>query len=280
MEKIIEISCLEHIYPDKTVIELCGLEFTVEKGEKVALLGPNGGGKTTLIKHITGLLSSKTGNIKVFGVDPSKDFGKIRHKIGVVFQNAEEQLLGPTVIDDVMFSPLNYGYNKQIAKDMAEAILDRLNIFHLKDKVIHYLSGGEKRKVALAGALIMNPELLILDEPFAALDLKAQRELIKLINSISAEKGLSVVVSTHDVELVCEFADTMYLISSKNKISKKGKPTEIFALDDELNHYNLEKPPILKLFSALKSQGIDIGTPLTIEDAAAVIADVINSKKH
>lgn len=278
MEKIIEISCLEHIYPDKTTVEICGLEFTVEKGEKVAILGPNGGGKTTLIKHITGLLSSKKGNVKVFGVDPSKEFHKIRHKIGIVFQNAEEQLIGPTVIEDIMFSPLNYGYNKQIAKDMAEAILDRLNIYHLKDKIIHYLSGGEKRKVALAGALVMNPELLILDEPFAALDLKAQKELIQLINSISSERGLSVVVSTHDVGLVCEFADMMYLISSKHKISQKGRPSEIFTLDDELNKYNLEKPPILKLFNALKAKGIDIGNPLTIEEAADIIACVINTR--
>lgn len=278
MEKIIEISCLEHIYPDKTSVELCGLEFSVEKGEKVAILGPNGGGKTTLIKHIIGLLSSKKGNVKVFGFDPSKDFNKIRYKIGIVFQNAEEQLLGPTVIEDVMFSPLNYGYNKQIAREMSESILDRLNIYHLKDKIIHYLSGGEKRKVALAGALVMNPELLILDEPFVALDLKAQKELIKLINSISEERRMSVVVSTHDVSLVCEFADMMYLISSKNKISKKGKPSEIFKLDDELSHYNLEKPPILKLFNALKAKGIDIGNPLTIEEAANIIAGVINTR--
>lgn len=275
MGKIIEIRCLEHIYPDKTAIELCGLEFIVEKGEKVALLGPNGGGKTTLIKHITGLLTARKGNVKVFGVNPAKDYDKIRHRIGVVFQNAEEQLFGPTVIEDIMFSPLNFGYSNKISRQMAEEILYKMNIFHLKDKLIHYLSGGEKRKVALAGALVMNPELLILDEPFSALDQKSQKELIKLINSITGEKSISIVISTHDVELVSDFADTMYLISSKNKLSRKGTPKEIFSLDKELENYNLEKPSVLKLFELLKEKGLDLKTPSNLEEAANFIIESI-----
>ena len=152
MEKIIEISCFEHVYPDKTKIELCGIEFIVCKGEKVALLGPSGGGKTTLIKHVLGLLTPSHGEIRVFGVDPYKEYNKIKKRIGVVLQNVDEQLIGPTVLEDVMFSPLNYGHSQEESKEMALKILEQFGISDLKDKIIHYLSGGEKRKVALAGA--------------------------------------------------------------------------------------------------------------------------------
>ena len=277
MDKIIEINCLEHIYPDKTKVELCGIEFLVNKGEKVALLGPNGSGKTTLIKHILGILAPSNGQVLVFGINPSKDFDRIRSKIGIVLQSVEEQLIGPTVIQDIIFSPLNFGYSKKESLELAEKIMGELEITHLKDKIIHYLSGGEKRKVALAGALILSPELLILDEPFSALDVKSQKELINIINKISKEKQISVVISTHDVELVSEFADTMYLIS-KNQISRKGSPSEIFGLKEDLKNYNLEEPAIVKLFNVLKKEGFNLGNPLSVSDAAELLINSLNSK--
>jgi cobalt/nickel transport system ATP-binding protein len=272
MDKIIEISCFEHIYPDKTKIELCGIEFVVNKGEKVAILGPNGGGKTTLIKHILGILTPSHGQIRVFGVDPAKEFKKIRKRMGIVLQSVDEQLIGPTVIDDIMFSPLNYGHSRKESLDMAHEIMEALEISHLEDKVIHYLSGGEKRKVALAGALVLNPELLVMDEPFSALDLKSQRELICLINRISRDKNISVVISTHDVELVAEFADTMYLISAKNGISRKGTPEEILYLNHELQYYHLDEPDIVKLFNILKDKGYALGNPVTVKEAVDILS--------
>lgn len=279
MNRIVEISCFEHIYPDKTRIEMCGIEFIVNKGEKVAILGPNGGGKTTLIRHILGVLTPSHGNIKVFGVDPAKDFDKIRQKMGVVLQSVEEQLIGPTVLDDILFSPLNYGYSKAQSIDMAKQVMEQLGILHLKDKIIHYLSGGEKRKVALAGALVLNPELLVLDEPFSALDLKSQRELINLINRVSEERKISVVISTHDVELVAEFADTMYLISSKKGISRKGTPQEILNLKEELKNYNLDEPDIVKLFNILNKQGFSLGSPITVDEAASILTRILDDKQ-
>jgi len=272
MEKIIEISCFEHTYPDKTKIELCGIEFTVCKGEKVALLGPSGGGKTTLIKHILGLLTPSNGQIRVFRVDPYKDYDKIRQRIGVVLQNVDEQLIGPTVLEDIMFSPLNYGLSKEESKEVSLKILDQFGISDLKDKIIHYLSGGEKRKVALAGALVLHPELLVLDEPFSGLDIKSEKEFIKLINKICEEMRISVVISTHNVELVSEFADTMYLISSKNHLSTKGSPREILYREKELKDYNLEEPTIVKLFQTLKKTGFNPETnPINIEEAVEAL---------
>ena len=277
MDKIVEISCISHTYPDKTCIEICGIEFVVNKGEKIALLGPNGSGKTTLIKHILGILTPSHGQVKVFGFNPSKDFNKIRHRMGVVFQSVEEQLIGPTVIDDIMFSPLNYGIKRDEALELACSIMEKLKITHLRNKIIHYLSGGEKRKVALAGALVMSPELLIMDEPFSALDIKSQRELIDIINNISEDLNISFIISTHDVELVSEFADTMYLISSKNQISKKGTPREIFNLKNELKNFNLEEPCVIKLFNKLKEAGIDIGNPINVNEAAEILTQKLNT---
>lgn len=278
MERIVEISCLEHIYNDKTKVEICGIEFVVNKGENVAVLGPNGGGKTTLIKHILGILTPSQGKVRVFGLDPRINFEKIRQRLGVVLQSVEEQLIGPTVLEDIVFSPLNYGYHPDEAVHLAEQIMKRLDIFHLKNKVIHYLSGGEKRKVALAGALILNPELLIMDEPFASLDVLSQKELISIINNISKEKGMSVIVATHDIELVGEFADTMYLISSRKGISKKGTPREILKLEEELKDFNLEVPTVVRLFNELKKEGLDLGTPLNIAEAKDALLTRLGKK--
>lgn len=275
MEKIVEINCLEHIYPDKTKVELCGIELSINRGEKVALLGPSGSGKTTILKHITGLLSPSLGTVKVFGIEPSKDYSKIRSKIGVVLQNVEEQLIGPTVLEDVMFSPLNYGISKKQSLEMAEKILAELDITHLKDKIIHYLSGGEKRKIALAGALVMKPELLALDEPFSGLDIKSQRSYISLIEGYCRENQISVIISTHNVELISEFADTMYLISSKNNLSRKGTPKELFDQPEEMKKFNLEEPVIVKLFNRLKQSGISLKTPANFEDAANILLEKI-----
>ncbi|HSA06616.1 MAG TPA: energy-coupling factor ABC transporter ATP-binding protein [Candidatus Gastranaerophilales bacterium] len=276
MEKIVEIHCLEHIYPDKTKIEMCGIDLLINQGEKVAILGPSGSGKTTLLKHITGLLSPSSGTVKVFGVDPAKEYNKIRNKVGVVLQNVEEQLIGPTVIEDIMFSPLNYGFSVEKSREMAEKILSELDIIYLKDKIIHYLSGGEKRKVALAGALVMNPKLFVLDEPFSGLDIKSQKNYVQLINDYAKEKLISVVISSHDVELMSSFADTVYLISSRNHVSRKGSPKELFSQPEELRKYNLEEPAIIKLFNSLKENGIDIEIPLSQEEAVKLLIEKIN----
>lgn len=275
--KIVEINCLEHIYPDKTRVELCGIGIVVNQGEKVAVLGPSGSGKTTLLKHIIGLLTPSEGSVRVFGVAPAKDYRKIRQKIGVILQNVEEQLIGPTVIEDVMFSPLNYGYSRAEAGAMAEKILEELGITHLKDKIIHYLSGGEKRRVALAGALVMEPELLVLDEPFSGLDIRTERAYISLINGYAREKNISIIISLHNVEVVPDFADTVYLISSKNVISRKGTPDEVFAQAEELRKFNLEEPVLIKLFNRLRERGILLEPTADVERAAAILSDYLDS---
>ena len=238
---VVKVHCISHTYQDKTEIKICGLDFLVRRGEKVAILGPNGCGKSTLLKHILGILVPKEGEVEVFGLNPSKEFEKIRKRIGVVLQELDEQIIGPTVYDDIIFSPLNYGFKMEEVEDLANRIMQRLGISHLKDKIPHYLSGGEKKKVALAGALILEPELLILDEPFSNLDPRSEEEIIQILKEINLSRKTILITALHDVELVSEIADTLYLMSSKGELSEKGESKEILKNHQLLERYNLRR---------------------------------------
>ena len=240
-EIIVKVHCISHTYQDKTEIRICGLDFLVGKGEKIAVLGPNGCGKTTLLKHILGILVPKEGEVEVFGLNPAEEFEKIRKRIGVVLQEVDEQMIGPTVYDDVIFSPLNYGYSIEEAEKMADGVMQRFGISHLKDKIPHYLSGGEKKKVALAGALILEPELLILDEPFSNLDPKSEEDIIRILKEINLSRHTTLITALHNVGLVSEIADSLYLMNSKGELSEKGESKEILKNTQLLERYNLKR---------------------------------------
>lgn len=265
-DEIVRVSCLKHVYPDKTEVSLCGLDFVVRRGERVAVLGPNGSGKTTLLAHLTGLLSPLEGEVSVLGAEPRKDFRRIIKKIGVVFQRVDEQIIGPTVWDDVAFSPRNHGLPRDEVSHRVEAALTEVGILHLKDKMPHYLSGGEKKKVALAGALVMEPELLILDEPFDGLDPRSRNEILDLLNAHSRARGTALVVTTHDVNLVPAIADTVYVMR-KGEILASGKPLDIFQRSDLLRQANLEPPALVQLFGELRREGFGVTVPVDLPDA-------------
>lgn len=267
MEPIIRVSCIRHTYPDRTSVHLCGLDFVVLPGRRVVVLGPNGSGKTTLLSHILGLLAPDEGTVRVLGVDPAREFSRIRERIGVVFQNVDQQIIGPTVYDDVSFSPRNYGYTEKETERMADEIMDELGVAPLRDKVCHYLSGGEKRKVALAGALVLRPDLLVLDEPFEGLDPRSKGDLVALLNRIHQERGMTIVLSTHDINLVPPMADEVYLLVAGGEIRHRGKPEEIFAEPARLREANLEAPILTEVFQGLRERGIPVSIPITPSDA-------------
>ena len=266
-ERIVEVDCITHVYPDMTKVQICGLDFIVNQGERVSILGSNGCGKTTLLKHLLGVLVPKDGSVKVFGVDPGKEYKKIRERIGVVMQDVDEQILGPTVHDDILFAPLNYGMERARAESLVKKVIERLNIESIQGKIVHYLSGGEKKKVALAGALVMEPDLLILDEPFTGLDPASRRDLIKTLNELNREKGISFIMTLHEVDLVAEVTDILYLMHGHGDLSERGKPEEIFGRFRDIEGFNLEEPTLTKLFKGLKKEGLDFGFPLRIDEA-------------
>jgi cobalt/nickel transport system ATP-binding protein len=270
-ERVVEIECITHIYPDLTKVQICGLEFIVNQGERVAILGANGCGKTTLLKHLVGILVPKDGTVKVFGMDPGKAYSKIRQRIGVVMQDVDEQILGPTVHDDILFAPLNYGMPRSEAETLAREAIQRLNIESIQGKIVHYLSGGEKKKVALAGAMVLKPDLLILDEPFTGLDPVSKKDLVKVLNELNRERKVTIIMTLHEVDLVPDVADVLYLMHGHGDLSERGTPEEIFGRVEDLEQYNLEEPTLIRLFKGLKKEGLDFGDPLRVDEGIQAI---------
>lgn len=279
MEELVRVSDLEYKYPDGTTLHFCGIDFVVHKGERVVILGPNGSGKSTMLFHLLGLFRPSHGEIRVLGVNPSEDYIKIRERIGVLVQNVEEQIIAPTVWDDISFSPRNYGYKREDIKKLVEDVMEKLDIKHLRDKVPHYLSGGEKTKVGLAGALVTQPELLILDEPFEGLDPTCRMDLISLLKRINAENQTALILSTHNIDTVPLIADTVYLMAAGGEIVAKGSPKEIFSEIKLLAGCHVEPPVLGALFLEMKKYGIDLDVSLTVEEAARIIASELGSFK-
>ena len=266
--EVVRISCVRHTYEDGTSVHLCGLDFLAHKGARVAVLGPNGAGKTTMLFHILGLLKSEEGEVRVFGIDPSVEWTSIRRRIGVVLQNVDEQLLAPTVFDDVAFSPRQYGLPEAEVRTRAERALGLLGIAHLADRVPHNLSGGEKRKTALAGALVMDPELLVLDEPFEGLDPESRSSLLDLLGVLSRDHGMTIVLTTHDIDTVPEFADYAYVLGPGGRIALTGTPEELFAGADVLAEGNIKPPILAELFARLRERDASApGPALSIAEA-------------
>ena len=279
MEEIVRISCITHVYPDSTQVKLCGLDFVVRKGERVVIIGPNGSGKTTLLYHVLGLLSPNEGDVKVFGHNPAREYDKIREKIGVVLQNVEDQIIAPTVEDDVSFSPRNYAYPKHGIEHLVDEALAELGIGHLRNKVCHYLSGGEKRKVALAGALVLKPELLVLDEPFEGIDPMSRRELAALLNRLNKKWGMAIIMSTHDINIVSKMADYVYVLGPGGQIMVRDTPADIFARTEFYHKARLDFPILIELFKELKEKGLPVGLPTDVTDAAEQIARLVRQKE-
>jgi len=273
-DAVVSVSCLKHIYPDTTEIHMCGLDFVVNRGERVVVLGGNGSGKTTLLFHILGLLKPDEGKVSVFGINPAEQYNTIRERIGVLLQNVDDQILSPTVWDDISFSPRNYGYEKDEISRMVEQIITELGIQHLRDKICHYLSGGEKRKVALAGALVMRPKLLILDEPFEGLDNRSRTELVGLLNAYN-EAGMTIIMSTHDLNLVASFADRVYVLARGRGVISAGSPSSIFMQADALRETNIDPPLLTELFVKLRERGVSIEVPVRIDQAVDDLVRII-----
>lgn len=271
-EPIIRVSCVRHTYPDRTEVHICGLDFVVRKGERVVVLGPNGCGKSTLLFHALGLLEPREGEVQVFGVNPARHFNRIRERVGVLMQNVDDQIIAPTVWDDVSFSPRSYGYDAAEVDRMVERALERVGISHLSHKVCHYLSGGERRKVALAGALVLEPELLVLDEPFQGLDPASRADLVGLLNQLHRLHGVTLVIATHDVNVVKAMADVVYVLAGRGEIIAHGTPEEVFRDAAGLKRANVEPPVLAELFQRLEELGVGLGRPLSVEDAAQALA--------
>ncbi|NIP39172.1 MAG: ATP-binding cassette domain-containing protein [Candidatus Dadabacteria bacterium] len=272
MDEVVRISDLSFSYIDGVSIRYEGIDFLVKRGEKAAILGPIGSGKSTLLQHILGLLKSNEGLIEVFGHDPAKESSQIRRRIGTLLQNVDQQIIAPTVGDDICFSPRNYGMDEAETQKRVNYLMERLDITHLRDKVPHYLSGGEKTKVGIAGALAHKPELLILDEPFEGLDPVCRNDLVSLLNEIGKNENTSIIISTHNINVVPMIAEVVYIIAEGGTIIAKGTPEEIFTQVEMLRGCHIEPPVLSALFYELKNMGIELDHSFDIKEAASIIS--------
>jgi len=211
---IINLTDISFSYPgEPEVLDKLNLQFS--RNEKTGLMGPNGSGKTTLFHIIMGLLKPLSGNIEIFGkpAKEEKDFIDVRKRIGLLFQDADDQLFSPTVLEDVAFGPLNLGKSKDEAIDIARKTLEFLDLAGFEDRITYKLSGGEKRLVSLATVLAMEPEILLLDEPTTGLDEKTKTKIKKILR----ELDLSYILISHEFDLLSEITDSIYTMD-KGKI--------------------------------------------------------------
>ncbi len=277
MNPTVRVNCLKHVYPDRTEVDLCGLDFVVPEGERVVILASNGAGKTTLINHILGFLSPLEGTVEVMGMSPKKDFHIIRKNIGVIFQNVDEQIIGPRVYDDIAFTPRNDGLGKEEVDKKVKKIAQELGITDLLNKIPHYLSGGQKKKVALAGAMVMNPKLLVLDEPFESLDPRSKQEMVKRLKEINQQYKTTMIITTHDINLVPEIADLIYVVDQGHVVAK-GNYQEVFSNYEGMIKANLDIPILMELFSRLNRKGYSLKLPKNVEEAEKLLLEAINPK--
>ena len=233
---MIRVEGLHYRYPDGTVV-LKGIDFTIHDGEFLLICGPNGSGKTTFIRHLNGLLKPSRGNVLLDGRDAPKVGRNLTLQVGMVFQDADSQILQETVWEDVCFGPENLGLSAEEVRERASLALRTLCIEHLRDKPCHLLSGGEKRRVAIAGVLAMEPEILIFDEPFANLDYPGVCQVLRQIVMLH-RKGHTVVMTTHDVEKVIAHVDRIAVLH-EGELKVAGAPEEVIP---RLSSYNVRPP--------------------------------------
>ena len=236
MHHSIDIKNLNFSYPDGTVA-LQDVSLRISPGEKVALVGPNGAGKSTLILHLNGILNGQ-GHVRVCSLDVVKEnLGRIRSCVGLVFQSPEDQLFSPTVFDDVAFGPLYQGLPRQQVLQRVDEALEAVHMLGYKQRVSHHLSMGEKKRIAIATVLSMQPEVLVLDEPTGGLDPRARRSLIHLLQ----ELPLTMLVSTHDMLLVQEIFPRMVILDEGRLVA--DGPTQTLMNDTTLlEAHGLERP--------------------------------------
>jgi len=269
---IIETQKLCYTYPDGTEA-LSNVDFIVQRSESVALLGANGAGKTTLLKHFNGLFTPTSGRVLVAGEEITKEnLLWVRRLVGLVFQNPDEQLFAPSVAEDVAFGPRNLGLSEEVVQHRVEEALRLVGMEGYEERAPHNLSYGEKKRVAIAGVLAMEPQVLVLDEPTSGLDPAGAEELVSLLRRLR-RLGMSLVIATHDVDLVPEFAERVYLLH-RGSVVAEGSAEEVFTgvVVESPGRYKLRLPYVTQLLARLREMGFEVELKLTVEEAATEVA--------
>jgi len=283
----IEIKNLSCVYGVRTPYEkkaLDNISFTVNEGESVGLIGMTGSGKSTLLQHLNGLIKLKSGSVKVFDIDLTKrrpDLMKLRKHVGMLFQYPEYQLFADTVKDDIMFGPLNFGMKKPEAEQAAAraAELTGLNWEEIKDRSPLELSGGQKRRVAIAGILAYSPDILVLDEPTAGLDPLGKKEMLDLIASLRKTTVSTVITVSHNMDEIAEYCDRVIVLSD-GKLLYDTTPAKLF-YEEDLTPLHLQPPHTVRIVRLLEEKGIKLSRDILTEDQlVSAVKDYFSGGEH
>ncbi len=260
---ILQAEGLTYTYEGGDSPALQDLSLSVERGKRIALMGANGSGKSTFLLCCTGICRPQKGKLLFDGKEVSYDRKSLLHlrsKVGLVFQDPDTQLFSASVYQEISFGILNLGIPEEEAAKEVERVMDRLGIAPFRHKPTHALSGGQKKLVSIADILVMHPEVIILDEPAAALDPRHTDMVNRLVDRMT-EEGMTVIMATHDVNYAYEWADEVVLFH-EGRVLAQGTPSEVFRDREALERTHLERPVVLKLFEDLCSQGVlDAGLP-------------------
>lgn len=263
---------LSFTYPDGTQA-LKNINIEIEKGEKVAIIGPNGAGKSTLFSHFNGLTEPTSGCVKIEDkpISFEKDeLLKVRQKVGIVFQDPNDQLFAPTVKEDITFGPMNLGLSYDEVEKRVEDALKMVGMENYEDKTPHHLSGGQQKRIAIAGIIAMKPELMILDEPTAGLDPDGVEKVLNIMNQLN-EEGMTLIISSHDIDMISKYADKIFVLYN-GEIIESGNKNKIFSDMELLKKAHLRTPITTEILYNLKESGLNVNTEkISVKDTCAEI---------
>ena len=276
---------INYVYSEGTAYQIQALKdvnLEIKDGQFIGVIGHTGSGKSTLIQHLNGLVKATSGTIYFNGqdiYDEDFDLRELRNRVGLVFQYPEHQLFETTIFDDVCFGPKNQGLSKEEAGLRA---FEALRSVGLPEELYYQspfdLSGGQKRRVAIAGVLAMKPEVLILDEPTAGLDPAGRDEILDLIARMHKEKGITVILVSHSMEDVARFVDRI-IVMYGGKVALTGTPKEVFARSEELEKIGLAAPQISYVMKGLKEKGYTVPTDVyTVNEAVKALYEMLKVK--
>lgn len=256
-EMILEVRDVWYSYEENDQFSLQGLDLKVKRGSKVAFMGANGCGKSTFFLCCNGILRPQKGSILFHGQPISyqrKELLSLRAKVGIVFQDPDKQLFSASVEQEISFGVLNLGATKEAARSAVDQVIEALEITPFRKRPVHALSGGQKKQVSIADILVMNPEIIILDEPAAALDPKHARMVNQMVDQLT-EQGITVMMATHDIDYAYAWADAIVLMK-EGRVLCQGSPKEVCQKTELLTETNLEEPAVLRLFRRLEKRGL------------------------
>ena len=277
---IVEFEHVTFRYPEESRDILRDICLTIEKGSFTAILGHNGSGKSTLAKHMNGILLPSQGKVSVSGLCTADEdrILEIRHTVGMVFQNPDNQIVANVVEEDVAFAPENLGVPSEEIRKRVDDALRLVDMFEYRQHAPHLLSGGQKQRVAIAGVLAMQPELIVLDEPTAMLDPQGRAEVISTIQRLCRENGMTVVLITHHMD-ECIDADRL-IVMSNGRIAADGSPDKVFSHVSKMEEEGLDVPETVRLIHDLNESGFALPTDLLhTEDCADAIAAAVSQRR-